>query len=291
MNPSWEIAKALPSSIPGSVGRRRVRIITHPQPVKVSYAAVHDLIGQIYDNSLFLSTLPVVKSDGELAEVNSPQSKIPRLPFDAVLHIGMAGPRRYYAMERQAHKAGYNMPDVEGKLLPLAYPNKHWLGCPETLSPTWDLEDVYSRWKANVSRWDEGGAAPNHVQPAAAMEEPDVRVSDDAGHYLCDFIYYSSLAWHWQHERKSSEDEDRMENDRPLESSALYGVDEVTSCATVGPKNEDKSVGRPVMFLHVPGESTEKDIVTGKLVALSLIEALVASAWGESKMKEQAFKS
>lgn len=29
----------------------------------------------------------------------------------------------------------------------------------------------------------------------------DLRISDDAGHYLCDFIYYSSLAHLWKQGR------------------------------------------------------------------------------------------
>lgn len=29
----------------------------------------------------------------------------------------------------------------------------------------------------------------------------DLRISDDAGHYLCDFIYYSSLAHLWKQQR------------------------------------------------------------------------------------------
>lgn len=30
----------------------------------------------------------------------------------------------------------------------------------------------------------------------------DLRISDDAGHYLCDFIYYSSLAHLWKQGRE-----------------------------------------------------------------------------------------
>jgi pyroglutamyl-peptidase len=32
-------------------------------------------------------------------------------------------------------------------------------------------------------------------------EEDDVRISEDAGHYLCDFIYYSSLSELWNQQR------------------------------------------------------------------------------------------
>jgi pyrrolidone-carboxylate peptidase len=32
-------------------------------------------------------------------------------------------------------------------------------------------------------------------------EENDLRISEDAGHFLCDFIYYSSLSELWKQQR------------------------------------------------------------------------------------------
>jgi pyroglutamyl-peptidase len=34
------------------------------------------------------------------------------------------------------------------------------------------------------------------------FQDIPIRVSDDAGHFLCDFVYYSSLAWLYRHERE-----------------------------------------------------------------------------------------
>lgn len=55
-----------------------------------------------------------------------------------------------------------------------------WDGLPQELVSSVDVDDVWKRWRVNLT--EEG------------KEERDVRVSEDAGRYLCDFIYYSSLA-------------------------------------------------------------------------------------------------
>lgn len=67
----------------------------------------------------------------------------------------------------------------------------------------------------------------------------DVRPSNDAGRYLCDFIYYTSLVEYWR---------------------------------------RDPDMMAPVMFLHVPGRVEDLDIETGRKVALELIRAMVESA-------------
>lgn len=69
-------------------------------------------------------------------------------------------------------------------------------------------------------------------------QNEDIRPSSDAGHYLCDFTYYTSLVEYWRR----------------------------------NPQGE-----RPVMFFHVPGGAEEKDVERGRRVALGLIAALVAN--------------
>ena len=63
-----------------------------------------------------------------------------------------------------------------------------------------------------------------------------MRVSEDAGRYLCDFTYYTSMLQYWK---------------------------------------RDEDGERPVVFLHVPGGTEEKDLVRGRKVVLALIRALV----------------
>lgn len=69
----------------------------------------------------------------------------------------------------------------------------------------------------------------------------DCRPSYDAGHYLCDFTYYNSLVWYARRDLR--------------------------------PYEESKS-SRPVLFFHVPAESTPEDLDRGVAVATALITAM-----------------
>lgn len=70
------------------------------------------------------------------------------------------------------------------------------------------------------------------------QKDADVRISEDAGHFLCDFIYYSSLSHLYSHHPN-----------RP----------------------------RKVLFLHVPTDANDETIPRGRELALSLIRSVVES--------------
>ncbi|KAI0873917.1 hypothetical protein GGS24DRAFT_362619 [Hypoxylon argillaceum] len=166
VNPSWEIAALLPDYLPAdrvkdaahrSVrGLPAVRIVKLPGPVRTSYEYTRDLIPRLWDGA---------------------ERKI-----DYAVHIGMAGPQLVYSIERRGHRDGYGAKDVDGKLL--EDEKRHaeqgdqwvWHGVPHELLTDFDIDDVYRRWAER---------SPKNM---------DLRVSEDAGHYLCDFIYFSSLA-------------------------------------------------------------------------------------------------
>jgi pyroglutamyl-peptidase len=101
--------------------------------------------------------------------------------IDYMIHIGMASGRKYYSVERRGHRDGYLMRDVDGEPLGDAErrkvegPDWIWDGLSKEIFSSVEVDDVWRRWR---------GALPGL----------DVRVSEDAGRYLCDFIYYSSLA-------------------------------------------------------------------------------------------------
>lgn len=105
---------------------------------------------------------------------------VPRLwgssRIDYVIHIGMATSRKFYSVERRGHRDGYEMRDVDGELLKdTEEGKKEWDGLPRELLTDVNVDDVWQRWRA-------------------ALLDTDVRISEDAGRYLCDYIYYSSLA-------------------------------------------------------------------------------------------------
>lgn len=104
------------------------------------------------------------------------------------MHIGIASPRPYYSVETLAHRDDYIITDVEGRG-GWEDGEKPWreLGLPAVLIPGRASEDPSS---ASSYQPDEHfldvwrSFAPNS----------DLRISKDAGHYLCDFIFYTSLS-------------------------------------------------------------------------------------------------
>ncbi|KAK5658769.1 hypothetical protein OQA88_1580 [Cercophora sp. LCS_1] len=155
INPSWEIARTLPSYLPPSSSSSLppIRLLVHPAPIHVSYSTVRALVPQLWSRKI-----------------------------DYAIHIGMAGPRLFYSIERRGHRDGYAMKDVDGQFLNdqerriKEGENWIWAGLPTELETDLVLDDVLVRWKGYC------GA------------DKDLRISEDAGRYLCDFIYYSSLA-------------------------------------------------------------------------------------------------
>lgn len=146
-----------------------------------------------------------------------------------------------YRVERQGHKDGYDVNakkgtptlDVDGRTLRECEEEmglaegEYWRGCPEIVQSTLEVDDIVERMHRSGARKGEKGLP----------EGISVRASDNAGFYLCDFIYYSSLSHFWR-------------------------------------KNGDEGE-RPVVFLHVPPESDEDVLDKGRKVALALIRAMV----------------
>ncbi|KAK2624063.1 hypothetical protein QTJ16_006697 [Diplocarpon rosae] len=163
INPAWEIARNLPpflrpSLLPLSDASATakvvpVRILVYPEPVKVAYKEVRELVPMLWDGR----------------------------KIDYAIHIGMATGRNFYSVERRGHRDGYSLKDVDHELLgdeerrKLEGDEWIWNGMPEELLSSLDIDDVWDRW-------------------SSALPGIDVRVSENAGRYLCDFIYFSSLA-------------------------------------------------------------------------------------------------
>ncbi|KAK7951475.1 uncharacterized protein PG986_007203, partial [Apiospora aurea] len=170
LNPSWEIARSLPEYLPVDRAKDpahksgtttmppRVRILVRPAPIRVNYEVVRGLVPSLWDD--------------------------PDCPIDAALHIGMAGPQHAYQVERRAHRDGYLIKDVDGQFLEddrrrrEAGGDKGWIweGLPQELLSDLDVNDIHKRWA-------------EHCPKGLAL-----RISEDPGRYLCDFIYYSSMA-------------------------------------------------------------------------------------------------
>ena len=168
-----------------------------PQAVRVSYHYVREKIPPL----LFIK-------DDDTGEVEP--------HFDIVLHIGVSHARGYYEMETRAFRDGYYLHDVDGKNKADGFPTWRDEGAPEMLTVGFDPEKVLASWQQGVP-------------------DADVRMSTDAGRFLCEYILFTSL----------------LEYNRNV-----------------------KGAGLPVTFFHVPTETDEKDLERGRDVAIALITAL-----------------
>lgn len=65
------------------------------------------------------------------------------------VHIGMAGPRPFYQIERRGHRRGYNSKDVDGERLDDDEDDEEWTwrGCPDEIESDLSIKDVMLRWK------------------------------------------------------------------------------------------------------------------------------------------------
>jgi len=148
-----------------------------------------------------------------------------------------------YMVERQGHRDGYHTTGetgvegrgVDGKSLRECEKEmgleegEYWMGCPKVLPTTLDVDDVLERMHR-----------PGTDGMSQLPEGVTAEASGDAGNYLCDFIYYSSLSHFWR-------------------------------------KNGGDNGKRPVVFLHVPPQSDEGVLQKGREVTKALIRAIVAS--------------
>ncbi|KAL1800281.1 hypothetical protein ACET3X_000623 [Alternaria dauci] len=211
-NSSWSIASALPALIPkSSTNQTPINIHVHYEPIRVAYNTVVNLVPKLL-----------------------PPANPLYPPPDIVLHIGLAAGRNYFAIEQGSHSHGYGkIPDVDGQRFEDSAAEKHFPSSkyPHKLKTSFDTSDVLARWKANLGRTSVDGTKSDE-------RCTDVRISIDAGNFLCGFIYYNSLA----HYFNIKEDE------------------------------------RPVIFLHVPDLSNSEDkLREGWEATVALIKALVES--------------
>jgi len=210
VNPSYEIAKSLPQLLPRSaVDCHSVSVTAYGSPIRVCYDDARELIPHVLEG--YAKTI------------------------DLVLHIGMASGRRHYTIERYGHRDNYGTNrDLDGKVLSLDAGERSFGDCPSRMTTSLDYEDVLRRWQEAIA----------HVPAGSAAYGADCRPSDDAGHYLCDYTYFNSLAWFGRRNK-------RME----------------------GGAYKD----RPVLFLHVPAESDPDMLEKGRAVTTVLLQAMVDS--------------
>jgi len=104
VNPSFQIAKALPSFLKSDDGST-IHLTYHPEAIHVGWESVLKVIPELY-------TLHSNPSNGESAAAQDDTSNAPFF-----IHIGAGLPGTYH-LETIAHRDGYWRKDVDGKAAP-----------------------------------------------------------------------------------------------------------------------------------------------------------------------------
>ncbi|BCR92700.1 putative pyroglutamyl peptidase type I [Aspergillus chevalieri] len=178
---------------------RRISIHVHPTPIPVAYSTIREIVPVILDE--------YAKNHGG------------RRP-DIVIHMGIAATRDYYSVETQAHRDAYHLSDITGRSGFLDG-EMHWrqLGLPPILKAG---RATNVRTTVNAPAMETPGTVPGsksqqavqqHTNPRPPDDQfvdiwktfappgADIRISQDAGRYACEFILYTSLAQAFQEGR------------------------------------------------------------------------------------------
>lgn len=230
-NPSYLIAKSLPAFL-------------YPEPNSFAVDAPANYAG-LAPTRPITSTAPIIRLIVHSEQIRVSYETVAKMAPDLVakhdpdfiMHMGMAGGRDYYTLETLARRDFYRIKDVDNKD-GLSEGESVWRknGLPETLWTEWNEDDVLARWRGDVARTCPGD------------ERAVVKLSRDAGRFLCEFILYTSLAY-------------RL-------------ID-----AKVDDEKAQERKGRAA-FLHVPGGTDEASIARGRNIAEAAIRAVVGS-WEE----------
>lgn len=214
-----------------------IRLIVHPAPVRVSYATVATLVPDLISH-------------------HDP---------DFILHIGVAGGRDHYSLETRGHRDGYRIKDVdehdgwkEGE--------QQWKneGVPAMLRVGWDEDDVLTRWEKAVKRgMEEGGFSGEENK-----KRGQVRLSRDAGRFLCEFALMESLSRRWVDAEQAENEDSQTQNEDSQKRKAMERVGKVA-------------------FLHVPGWTGLEDVRRGVMVAEAAIRSLVES-WEDGLRRKES---
>lgn len=166
-NPSWEIARHLPSSL----ADHSISIIVPPEPTPAAYHKIHAQVS-------------------ELIEQHAP---------DLIVHMGLDvdSGSGVFKVERSAPKEGYHdVPDIDRKVFTRAENKKTFGKAPASLVTTLDIDAAAEMWRSACSGCilpSSGNAKSKGKGKNDGRQMVDVRLSDDVGTYVCGFQYFVSM--------------------------------------------------------------------------------------------------
>ncbi|KAL5485553.1 hypothetical protein ACEPAI_8196 [Sanghuangporus weigelae] len=223
INPSWLAARPLhnvlleASSPSEPVKLENQQVLTDPDDVRpihitsllvpVTYDGVLSIVPKLHTRP---PLLPSPLNDDPELESFPIGPDPPADGYDLILHVG-AGMTGNLRVEKLGHKLGYNVPDVDKKYAPVVHENDE-RGDKDKKAGGLDTAEVFERGRVTLGTKDESvrGFAQGYesfaeelktdIDVDALVQElrdsgvDAVQASTNAGRYLCDFIYYCSLA-------------------------------------------------------------------------------------------------
>jgi len=227
---------------------------------------------------------------------------------DLFLHLGIA-PISGYRIEQSACRTGYDSPDVDNKLCPGRTAKCH--NCVphdvEQLHCGIDLEKLIARFEADDDDSDEANIREDdyertdpedraRLKDEIQEDEEEDRIktkpyiSNDAGLYLCEYIYFNSMAEAiYVDEPKrlvhtvseSTIDQQVILDDEPnadvneQEQNADHRI-QTNEIQSVVPSTDR------VLFLHVPWKGGEETIKLGRETVMKIIAGVILQKLGLS---------
>ncbi|KAJ7688670.1 hypothetical protein B0H17DRAFT_1067804 [Mycena rosella] len=180
-NPSWLAVKTLHDTII-STAPTRGKPPKGSKPDSIHLTALN--IPTVY--STVLSTLPGLHAQPPVLpeKYTPPTSRAPpEEGFQLIVHVGVAGPGPLRA-ERLAHKTGYQLPDYERQSPPLIIGKGTLRGFGSPHYGDEFADELFTSIDVDAL-----------VDDLTSGPDPlSIETSDDPGRFLCDFIYYCSLA-------------------------------------------------------------------------------------------------
>ena len=188
-NPSYLSSKPLNGvslSLPGGQVTVHITVIE----VEVAYSVVLDLVPGLH-------AVPPVLPD---AETEAPVP--PPGGYDFIFHIGQ-GREGHIALETLAHQTGYEIPDVRNEQAPKMPSRKRGEKVPRGAGPAYDDFENELTTEIDVQklvkflrlvRMQLHCQDSVHETDIYTQTDDNIQQSFDPGRYLCDFIFYCSLA-------------------------------------------------------------------------------------------------
>lgn len=162
----YNSAALLRDALPNFIARETkpdIQILKYPHDIPSVYAAVRDIFPTLWN--------------GSLSVYDSKASTNETVNIGLMVHMGMRTSEDNYCFETVARRDGYKHADMENGTQPDGdgEPGGYWEGCPAELVPDVPVTEAAEALKKEIP-------------------DSKTRVSTNAGHNLCEFMFYSSLA-------------------------------------------------------------------------------------------------